>query len=308
MNAKRTGWAYLWMAVMFVVISTFVSLFFPDLGIGLTAFVSELCLLLPALFFLMQGREQLTKQLHIKSIKLSTVPLILVYHICTYPLVIAMNSFTMAISDNTALEITEQFDSEPFFALWLFAGFIGPIVEELVFRGVLLSGLRTTGRILSAIVLSGVLFGLVHMNLNQFSYALCMGVFWGLLVEATGSILSSMICHITMNSVSVILSFLLVDVFDDLDAMLSSSENLSTGTYIVTGLSFLIIAVFTTVLAMLMLRVIALNEGRTGCFENIFRKKNRAEMYGRIVTPPLIAGIVISVVVIIYVLISGLMY
>ncbi len=295
------------MTIAFLAASVVVSSLFPDLGIGLTAFFSELCLLIPALFFLLQGRAQLAGQLHIKPVKPVTVLLILVYHMCCYPLIIAMNAFTMAVTDNAAMELTSQFDGESFLAIWIFAGIIGPIVEEFVFRGVLLSGLRTTGRILTPIILSGFLFGLIHMNLNQFSYAVCMGIFWGLLVEATGSIFSSMICHVTTNSVSVLLSFLLEDTFEDLDGMLAATGAESAAAYVSTGIMFLFISIFTTIGALLLLRVIALTEGRTGCFENIFRKKNRAERYGRIITVPMIAGMVISATVIIFMLISDMM-
>ncbi len=307
MNAKRTGWAYLWMTIAFILASVAVSALFPGLGIGLTAFLSELCLLIPALFFLLQGRTQLTRQLHFRMIKPSTVLLIIVYHICCYPLIIAMNAFTMAISDNAAMELTSQFEGESFIAILLFAGIIGPIVEELVFRGALLSGLRTTGRILTAIILSGFLFGMIHMNLNQFSYAVCMGIFWGLLVEATGSIISSMICHVATNSLSVFMSFLLEDYMGDMDEILAATGSQSAAAYVYTGITFLFISIFTTIGAMLLLRVIALNEGRTGCFENIFRKKSRAECYGRLFSVPLTAGMVISAAVIIFMMISDMM-
>lgn len=295
------------MTIAFLLASVVVSMLFPGLGIGLTAFFSELCLLIPALFFLFQGRAQLTGQLHIRPIKPTTVLIIIAYHLCCYPLIIAMNAFTMAISNNAAMELTSQFKGESFFFIWLFAGLIGPIVEEFVFRGVLLSGLRTTGRILTPIIVSGFLFGLIHMNLNQFSYAVCMGIFWGLLVEATGSIFSSMICHVATNSVSIFLSYLLEDTFEDLDGMLAATGAESAVSYISTGIMFLVLSIFTTIGAILLLRVIALNEGRTGCFENIFRKKNRAERYGRLVSVPLIAGMVLSAVIIIFMMVSDLM-
>ena len=297
MNAKRAGWAFLWMTIVYLAASLIISFFVPFLSVAWLAFLTELCLLVPALIVLSKGRVQLLEQLHIKGIKPTTALMVFVYHICTYPVVIAMNSFSMAVSDNKALDITAEFKDESLFFMWLFIGFVGPLVEELVFRGIILGGLRTTGRIFSAIVLSAVLFALAHMNINQFSYTIFAGVFWGLLVEATGSLIPSMLCHITMNSVSVITAYLLQDSLGEIDEMLGQSGMESTAGYLLTGVSFLIISVFTTVLALLMLRVIALNEGRTGCFENIFRKKSRAEKYGSIVTVPLIIGICLASVV-----------
>lgn len=306
MNTKRAGWAFLWMTVAFIAASLIVSAFIPYMGVTLTAVISELCLLVPAIYYLSKGRVQLAGQLHLKGIRLSTVLMVLVYHICCYPAVIAMNSFSMAISgENAALDITSDFAGESFFAIWLFVGLVGPVVEELVFRGIILGGLRTTGRILSAIILSALMFGLIHMNINQFSYTIIMGIFWGLLVEATGSIIPSVICHIFTNSTSVLLAYLLDENMGEIDEMLSGSGAVTASSYAVTGTVFLVIAVFTTMLAMLMLRVISLNEGRTGCFDNIFRKKSKAERYGSLFSIPLVVGIIMSAVVTVWVFISG---
>ncbi len=297
MNAKRAGWAFLWMVVVFITASTLVSLLIPQLNIGVLAFFSELCLLIPALILLSKGRVQLGQQLHLKGIRLSTVPLVFVFHICCYPVVIAMNAFTMAISDNMAVDITDQFGDVSLGVMWFFIGFLGPLVEELVFRGIILGGLRTTGRIFSAIVLSGLLFGLAHMNINQFSYTFCAGIFWGLLVEATGSIIPSVICHMTMNGFSVLMVYLFEAGSGELEEILDSGAAESSFAYLATGFFFLFISIFTTMLAMLMLRVMSLNEGRTGCFENIFRRKSRAERFGSLFSPPMIVGISIAGIV-----------
>lgn len=285
------------MTVAFLVVSLTIGLAFPKLGIAGSALFSELCLLVPAFIFVSKGKVNLASQLHIKGVRLSTVLLVIVYHICCYPAVIAMNALTLAVSNNAALDITEQFLGESKLAMWLFIGVIGPVVEELIFRGVILGGLRTTGRIFSAIVLSALLFALIHMNLNQFSYTFVMGIYWGLLAEATGSLIPSMICHVIINSVSVIMTFVSYGSLDELNALLGDMPEENVTVYITTGIVFLVISVFTTVLAMMMLKVISLNEGRTGCFENIFRKKMPAEKYGRLFSVPMAAGIMISAAV-----------
>ena len=303
MNTKRAGWVFFWMTVAFLVVSLTMGIAFPNLGIAWSALLSELCLLVPAFIYVSKGKVNLASQLHLKGIRVSTVFLVIVYHICCYPAVIAMNALTLAVSGNEALDITEQFLGESKLAMWLFVGVIGPLVEELIFRGVMLGGLRTTGRIFSAIVLSALLFALIHMNLNQFSYTIVMGVYWGLLAEATGSLIPSMVCHVITNSVSVLMTFVSYGSMDELNALLGDVPEESTSVYIITGIVFLVISVFTTALAMLMLKVISLNEGRTGCFENIFRKKMPAEKYGRLFSVPMAAGILISASVMLFTLI-----
>lgn len=304
MTTKRAGWAFLWMTVSFLAASLFAGYFFPDAGIAMTALLSELCLLIPAAFFLAKGRAGLASQLGLRLIKPTTVLMVIVYHICCYPIIIAMNAFTLLFSDNAALDLQAEFTGESYFAIWFFVGLAGPLVEEFVFRGVLLGGLRTTGRILSAIILSAALFGMVHMNINQLSYTFFAGIYWGLLAEATGSLIPSMVCHVLMNSLSVAAMYFYDNSLLELDGIMEQTEQ-ATASYLITGCVFLVISVFTTVLAMLMLKVISLNEGNTGCVENIFRKKTRAERFGSLFSIPLIAGMVLSAVVIIWLMVIG---
>ena len=301
MTTKRAGWAFMWMAFAFLGTSVITSLFFRNMDIMVVALLSELCLLIPACYYLFKGRVGLKRQLHLNGVsRVSTLMLSLVYLICCYPLVIAMNAFTISITSNEAQSITDEFAGVSPFLVWLIVGFIGPVVEEIVFRGMILGGLRSTGRILSAIVLSGFLFGLMHLNLNQFSYTVIMGIFWGLLVEASGSILTSMICHISMNSLSVIMVFAIGDSLEEVTGLLGESEEaISSMQFIGVGIVSLIIGTGFAVLAMLILKAIALNEGRTGCVENIFRKKIRAEKYGHLFSVPLIIGMILTAAVII---------
>ncbi|MBI40546.1 MAG: hypothetical protein CMF59_13175 [Leptospiraceae bacterium] len=59
-------------------------------------------------------------------------------------------------------------------------GLVGPICEEMVFRGFMLRGLLKNGANLHiAVVLQGFLFGLVHGNPYQFSYAWPLGILLG---------------------------------------------------------------------------------------------------------------------------------
>lgn len=82
------------------------------------------------------------------------------------------------------------------------------IVEETTFRGAIYHSMRGAHPV-RAIILSGFCFGAMHMNFNQFVYATALGIIMGFLLEATGSILSTMILHFCFNANSVILMCLL---------------------------------------------------------------------------------------------------
>ena len=73
---------------------------------------------------------------------------------------------------------------------------VGPIAEELIFRGAILDRFYLAFPFLLANALQALLFGLYHMNLIQGLYAFCLGFVLGLIRHVTGSILISMLCHI----------------------------------------------------------------------------------------------------------------
>ena len=69
-------------------------------------------------------------------------------------------------------------DTPTSLSLILYAGVLGPIMEEIVFRGVALSGLRRYGKVF-AIVTTAILFGFFHSDLNQGIFAVAAGLVFG---------------------------------------------------------------------------------------------------------------------------------
>lgn len=81
----------------------------------------------------------------------------------------------------------------------LYTGLAGPVAEELVFRGVVLRRLLPFGKGF-AIVVSAVLFGVMHGNFLQGIYAFFAGLVFGY-VAAEYSIRWSLVLHILNNLV-----------------------------------------------------------------------------------------------------------
>ena len=79
------------------------------------------------------------------------------------------------------------------------------LIEEFVFRGVILQPLRKYGDKF-AIIVSSVLFGLMHGNMTQIPFAFLVGMALGYFCITTGSIWTSVTVHFLNNLSSVILS------------------------------------------------------------------------------------------------------
>lgn len=79
---------------------------------------------------------------------------------------------------------------------------VGPIYEEIVFRGFLQTGLRRVLPPWLAVVVVGLLFGFMHGAVYGLPLAL-MGMFFGYLRERDDSMLAPILAHILHNSVTV---------------------------------------------------------------------------------------------------------
>lgn len=73
-----------------------------------------------------------------------------------------------------------------------------PIVEEMIFRKVLIDRIRKYGD-RTAILISGLMFGLFHGNLSQFFYAAGLGMLFAFIYIRTGNIRNTITLHMMVN-------------------------------------------------------------------------------------------------------------
>lgn len=73
-----------------------------------------------------------------------------------------------------------------------------PVVEEYIFRKLLVDRTVRYGEG-TAVVLSGLMFGLFHGNLNQFVYAVILGMFFAFIYVKTGKLIYTIALHAAIN-------------------------------------------------------------------------------------------------------------
>lgn len=104
-------------------------------------------------------------------------------------------------------EAAESFYEPSLVIQILCLGIVSPIVEELIFRGLIFKRLRRGSMsVKQAIVLSGLMFGFYHGNLVQTVYGSLAGILLAYLYEKYGSIKAPILAHICMNIVAIILT------------------------------------------------------------------------------------------------------
>lgn len=129
--------------------------------------------------------------------------------ILTVPLLVAVSStldglavWLFPMSDDEAAMFA-SLDSGTFGMIFMVA-ILAPVLEEMLFRGVILrSFLRQYPR-WPAICGSAALFGCAHMNLYQYIAAVLMGIYLGWLYERTRSLLPCIALHATYNTASLL--------------------------------------------------------------------------------------------------------
>lgn len=103
------------------------------------------------------------------------------------------------ITGKTAVNnISEMIGASNPWMLILFVVIIGPVIEEIIFRRIIID--RTVGfGEKNAIILSAIMFGLFHMNLFQFFYATALGLIFGYMYVKTGKLRYTIILHMIIN-------------------------------------------------------------------------------------------------------------
>ncbi|MBO5488438.1 MAG: CPBP family intramembrane metalloprotease [Eubacterium sp.] len=125
-------------------------------------------------------------------------------------IVIVMIHIIMPSAFERYSEISGLFDmsTAPAWLMILAVCIVGPIAEEVMFRGMIYGCIRRSFGMWPAAIISAVLFGVYHMNLVQGIYAAVLGVVLALVYEKTQTIYGSIIFHVVFNTSSYVVSWI----------------------------------------------------------------------------------------------------
>ncbi len=113
----------------------------------------------------------------------------------------------------------------PVWLLFIVVVVIGPIIEEFIFRKLMIDRLGRYGSLL-AITVSAVSFGLFHGNFYQFFYATLLGFVLGYVYVKTGTLLYSTLLHMLINFLGSIVA---LPVSEAMETVLEIQEQILAG-------------------------------------------------------------------------------
>jgi uncharacterized protein len=80
---------------------------------------------------------------------------------------------------------------------------LAPVLEEMLFRGIMLRSFLSQYPRWQAIFTSALIFGIAHFNIYQFVLATWLGIFLGWLYERTKSLIPGIVLHAVINVLAV---------------------------------------------------------------------------------------------------------
>ncbi len=102
-------------------------------------------------------------------------------------------------------QLGEMTIATPLIVNIIFVGILAPVFEELFYRKAIIDRLRRYGDV-PAILISGLIFGLVHGNFNQVFYATFIGILLSFIYARTGSVLYTISIHAAFNFIGGVYS------------------------------------------------------------------------------------------------------
>lgn len=268
--------------------------------------VSQLLITIPSIVYLISNRISYKEAVRFKKVRPANVVLLVVFTFLLLPVMTFINALSQLYAVDTTTDVMNTITTKSPFLVALFTiAFIPCVFEESVYRGVIYNEYSRHNK-LGAIFLSAFLFGILHGNLNQFTYAFAMGIVFAFVIEATDSILSTMIIHFIINGNSVVLLYLYPKLLKYLEQMyhnavangdsslinliensvggnnlnvneMMESASAAVSDYtlgsVITSYGF--IALICGVLAFLVYRTIAMNANRWDHVKTIFHREHR---------------------------------
>ena len=261
------------------------------LPLWLNLIISQCILLIPALIYVLVMKIDIIKCIPYRKIKLSDAVSSLLIGYCLVPLVLLINVISSVFATNYLNSSTTEISQYPFVIQLLLMAFLPTIAEEFVFRGLFYHSYKKNG-ILGAAILSGVIFGAIHLNINQFCYACVMGMVFALMVEITGSMFSSMLAHFAVNSYSIIMLKLVSMSGISVQTEQASQQMMSQYSGVIILLQIAILAVTAIAfisIAYLLFMSMAKRNGRWDYFKLNMKKGLRPQNNEHFITIPLAA-------------------
>ena len=308
-RSRLAGTQYLFMMAVWIILGLLMGITGLNrrLNYYSSSMFAELQFLIPVVVLLIMDRFEVMRGTRMKVIGIRTILWTMLFTLLILPVTYYLNMVSQLFVPN-AVEANVEFFAgitgqviwnKPLWLNLLYIAALPAVIEEFIFRGVLFQGLRNCGLLKTALITS-LMFGLAHGNLNQFMYAFAVGMFFAYLVEASGSVYASMLAHTLINATTVVLFYLEKNLPENITSAVIEAESKTSSVRDLNLMFWIIgaaIAGACAVLAVIVLRTISRASGREILYQEARKGKDRIKgKEGRVFSVELLIGLLIPVV------------
>lgn len=186
------------------------SIIFPEISMVMLLTLSQLSIIIPFAIYCIITKQNPLKIIRFKKIKWHTILLSAAVVLCAYPVILLLNFISMLFVDNAMVNVMPEILTLGLPLGVALMALAPALFEETIFRGMLYNT-YSKRRPIAGIILSALLFGLMHQNFNQMPYAFFLGLIMALMLEASDTIIAPMIMHFILNGFSTVVSFFTMD-------------------------------------------------------------------------------------------------
>lgn len=204
-------------AVLGVIILWRLALYIVNMGCTLTYTVSQsetisnvVRVVLLMIILILIINTELVKSENFKKISFSNIGNLLI-------LSVGMDGIQALISKSLStifpsyLKVSESiFNSSDSYLQLIIIVILGPILEEMLFRGIIFGYLKKNFNIIAAVIVQALVFGVVHGNIVQGVYAFISGILLAIVYLHYESIFACIIVHMTINLLGTLVNVFLV--------------------------------------------------------------------------------------------------
>lgn len=158
--------------------------------------------LLPAIIYLLLTKSSFKETLKLNKLELKNILLIILLAFIVQPIMTFFSLISTFFFNNEIGAFITEITSTPYILLLALVALLPAITEEITIRGIVLSGYDNKNKYVAALI-TGLFFGILHLDPQQFLYATVLGFIMALVVRITNSIFASMIIHFIVNGTSV---------------------------------------------------------------------------------------------------------
>ena len=270
-NVTKTNILFTFMVAFYLLIVFIVRLLPPQwISTNVRLVLPEIIMLTCSLLYVTFMKPSGLKNISFEMPSVSNIIRIVIMTLCLIPFITLINNISSVFVNNKVVGVMSAVEDKPLWVKLILMALIPAACEEYIFRGLIFNGYKKRNP-LGAVLMSSLLFGLIHMNVNQFIYAFLLGCIFCMLVYATGTIISSMIAHFIFNGFNVIISHLSADTVSES----VGTQTPSTADYIMVYVSMTMLAAVGVYLAYRLFKAICRTNRGFECVKLMFKKENR---------------------------------